>query len=221
MKWSFYTRSGPIRCEVVWSGFHWSLLICGQIKHHGHSQHLLSHLWYNNSRYNKQAMRMRLLVKTQNNSSLNKFKNSVHFQKKNPRTHLGLFQPEKVGGYSYTCRCKYVEGLCKKLCRETERGYSNKLTANVASYLKKKQYNVSWTFMLLLKINHYPFMVSDDIKTENKILDFDKFWWHVKKSPYLNCMPLYTGEIYTNLNLRCWAIIATCQINAPKCTFIN
>ena len=45
-------------------------------------------------------------------------------------------------------------------------------------------------------------MVSDDIKTENRILDFDKFWWHVKKSPYLNCTSLYTGEIYTNLNLR-------------------
>ena len=87
---------------------------------------------------------MRLLVKTQNNSSLNKFKNSVLFQMKNPRTHLGLFQPEKMGGYSYTCRCKYVEGLCKKLCRETEKGYSNKLTANVTSLnLKKKQYKVS------------------------------------------------------------------------------
>ena len=39
---------------------------------------------------------MRLLVKTQNNSSPNKFKNSVLFQMKNPRTHLGLFQPEKM-----------------------------------------------------------------------------------------------------------------------------
>ena len=60
-------------------------------------------------------------LQTQNNSSLNKFKNSVLFQMKNPRTHLGLFQPEKMGGYSYTCTGKYVEGLCKNYA-ESQRG---------------------------------------------------------------------------------------------------